>query len=714
MSDFYERLKSNRIYTIDEVDIVCKHYINKYDIVKSGSFNKELGKMEYIEYYNIPCSFDIETTSFIDEFGNKAATMYVWQLGLNGCVIVGRTWEEYIQVINRLAYNLSLWSKRRIILYVHNLSYEFQFIRNLFTWIDDGIFSIDKRVPIYAISTQGIEYRCSYILSGYNLEKLGDNLTKYKINKAVGLLDYNTLRHSETPLSKDELLYCVNDVKVVMAHIQECIDNEENITTIPLTKTGYVRRFCRNKCLLNNKSNKFKNRNSYAKFIKGLVLSSEEYSQLKKAFQGGFTHANAMGVNLVHENVASYDFTSSYPAVLLSEKFPMSVGVKYKPKNMSDFRAKLNNYCCMFTITYSDITLKKLYDAPISSSKCEILENAVIDNGRVASATKLKTTITEQDFFIYEEYYDYHIDSIESMYIYEKSYLPFELISCIIELYQKKTTLKGVEDKVAEYQSAKADLNSIYGMMVTDIVRDIITYGEKFGWSSKTGNIIEDIDKVNNSKNRFIFYPWGVWCTAYARRNLFSGISEFKEDYLCSDTDSLKVCNYKLHLTYINKYNDNITQKIHNMCDYYQIPYSDVEPKTIKGESKPIGVWDFEGVYSKFKTLGAKRYMYIDSENNQLHTTIAGLPKVVCKEYLSKLEEPFEFFQDDMTIDKEHSHKLCSTYIDNPIDGVLTDYLGNKAEYHEKSAINLSPIEFTLSMSETYVNYILDIKERIL
>ena len=101
MSDFYERLKSNRIYTIDEVDIVCKHYINKYDIVKSGSFNKELGKMEYIEYYNIPCSFDIETTSFIDEFGNKSATMYVWQLGLNGCVIVGRTWDEYIQVINR-------------------------------------------------------------------------------------------------------------------------------------------------------------------------------------------------------------------------------------------------------------------------------------------------------------------------------------------------------------------------------------------------------------------------------------------------------------------------------------------------------------------------------------------------------------------------------------------------------------------------------------
>ena len=92
------------------------------------------------------------------------------------------------------------------------------------------------------------------------------------------------------------------------------------------------------------------------------------------------------------------------------------------------------------------------------------------------------------------------------MYVYEKNYLPYELISCIIELYKNKTTLKGVEDKIAEYQSAKADLNSIYGMMVTDIVRDIVTYGEKFGWSSETGNLVDDIDKVNKSKNRFIFY----------------------------------------------------------------------------------------------------------------------------------------------------------------------------------------------------------------
>ena len=150
------------------------------------------------------------------------------------------------------------------------------------------------------------------------------------------------------------------------------------------------------------------------------------------------------------------------------------------------------------------------------------------------------------------------------------------------------------------------------------------------------------------------------------------------------------------------------------MCDYYQIPYSELEPKTIEGETKPIGVWDFEGIYTKFKTLGAKRYMYIDSKKNELHTTIAGLPKVVCEEYLSKLKDPFEYFQDDMTIDKEHSHKLCSTYIDNPLDGVLTDYLGNEAEYHEKSAINLSPIEFTLTMSDTYVNYILGVKERLI
>ena len=65
----------------------------------------------------------------------------------------------------------------------------------------------------------------------------------------VGYLDYNILRHSCTPLTDKELLYCVNDIKVVMAYIQEQIETEGKIYKIPLTNTGYVRRDIKEECL---------------------------------------------------------------------------------------------------------------------------------------------------------------------------------------------------------------------------------------------------------------------------------------------------------------------------------------------------------------------------------------------------------------------------------------------------------------------------------
>ena len=66
-----------------------------------------------IEYFNIPASFDIETTSFIaghDVKGEpiKVATMYIWQLGFNGTVVYGRTWEEFGNVLYELVDYLEL------------------------------------------------------------------------------------------------------------------------------------------------------------------------------------------------------------------------------------------------------------------------------------------------------------------------------------------------------------------------------------------------------------------------------------------------------------------------------------------------------------------------------------------------------------------------------------------------------------------------------
>ena len=129
---------------------------------------------------------------------------------------------------------------------MHNLAFDFSFFRKWLEW--KNVFSLDNRKPVYAVTIDGIEFRCSYLLSGYKLEKVAEHLQHTNIKKLVGDLDYSLLRHSKTQLTDAELQYCVNDVQIVTAYIYDCICEEGTIKDIPLTKTGYVRRYVRNMC----------------------------------------------------------------------------------------------------------------------------------------------------------------------------------------------------------------------------------------------------------------------------------------------------------------------------------------------------------------------------------------------------------------------------------------------------------------------------------
>ena len=272
-----------------------------------------------IEYFNIPASFDIETTSFIaghDVKGEpiKVATMYIWQLGFNGTVVYGRTWEEFGNVLYELVDYLELSETRHLVIYVHNLGYEFQFMRKWFDW--DKVFAIKQRRPVYAI-TGGLEFRCSLFLSNYSLEYIGKELLhKYPVKKLVGNLDYSLMRHSKTPLTQEELDYCINDVKVVMSYIQEKIENDGDITKIPLTNTGYVRNFCREYCYYDgipeeDVEGRKRVRMNYRAIMRSLrVQSDEEYEQMQRAFAGGFTHASALYSGKVLYDVGSVLFIS--------------------------------------------------------------------------------------------------------------------------------------------------------------------------------------------------------------------------------------------------------------------------------------------------------------------------------------------------------------------------------------------------------------------
>lgn len=634
--------------------------------------------------------------------------MYLWAFGINGSAVYGRTWPEFMELCSQLSDILSLSDTKRLIVFVHNLAYEFQFFRKWLEW--ESVFSLDERKPLKALTTLGIEFRCSYRLSGYSLAKLGDELTRYKVHKLSGALDYSLLRHSKTPLTEAELAYMKNDVLVVMAYIQERIGQDGNIAKIPLTKTGYVRDYCRNECLY--KGNKHHRQTAatrrYREMIKGLTLDAELYAQLKRAFMGGFTHASAFYSGKLLKDVSSIDFTSSYPAVMVAKHYPMSKAEVYHPKSWKDFLRNLDLYCCLFDIEFTGLCAKDFTDHPISKSKCSGLLNAQEDNGRIVRADRLITTITEQDFFIYQDFYTWDDCRIANFKRFKKGYLPTSFVKAILKLYADKTELKGVEGKETEYLIAKGMINACYGMAVTDIVRAEIEYDNADGWNIAEADAAQQLDKYNKNPRRFLYYPWGIWVTAHARRALFTGIKEFSGDYVYADTDSIKCLNFEKHTNYIKAYNAGIIAELEKACCVHGLPADAIRPKTIKGIEKPLGVWDYEGKSDLFKTLGAKRYMQF--KEGQLSLTVSGVNKKTAIPYLlNKHGTPaavFDAFNDGLYIPPEATGKNTHIYIDDPMDGLLTDYLGNTAEYHELSGIHLEAADYTLSLSKLYIDYL--------
>lgn len=666
---------------------------------------------EDVQYLDLSLSFDTETTStYIEPNGikEKFAFMYVWQFGIDGYYCYGRTWEEFIHLCKFIQSSLNLNDKKRVIIFIHNLSFEFQFFRKYFDWLN--VFATRSRNPIKALTSYGIEFRDSLILSGYKLANVAKNLTSHKIPKMIGDLDYSLVRTKDTTFSEKELGYMLNDVRILIAYIDEQREEYGDITKIPLTNTGRVRRFVRNEC--------FKEKSYHGKIKAQTIKDENEYLTLKQAFAGGFTHANPNHVGKKYHNIASFDFTSSYPTVMIAEQYPCSKAIPQNWVNWERFNEINEKALQIFTVEFTGLQTKVYFDNYISKNKCLDVKGEIENNGRIFSADYLKIIITSVDWDVIKQVYSWKTIKISNQIAYYKDYLPKPIIQSILHFYKKKTTLKHVKGKEAEYLHGKGMLNSCYGMAVTDIVHcEEIYAGDQ--WSEQPADGQKEIDNYNKSYNRFLYYPWGVFVTAYARHNLWSGILEFKDDYIYSDTDSIKAKNYKNHMKYIDEYNQEITNKLEKCLDHYGIDKSELAPLDVDGIAHPLGLWDFEGVYKTFKTLGAKRYIVENlpyktqhsmakNKDDILEITIAGLPKDKGRDYLLKISnndmnKVFQNFTDKMKVPENESGKMTAYYDDEEKTAIIKDYQGHYTKVTSKSSVHLSKASFEMTLASKFI-----------
>ena len=224
------------------------------------------------------------------------------------------------------------------------------------------------------------------------------------------------------------------------------------------------------------------------------------------------------------------------------------------------------------------------------------------------------------------------------------------------------------------------------------------------GWEYIKPDVKECVEKYNSNPNRFLFYVWGIFVTAYARNNLFNGIKSIGQDYVYCDTDSIKFLNLDAHKAYIEDYNSSIIRKCTECLEHWDLDPAMLAPKNQKGVEKQIGIWDYEGKYDHFKTMGCKRYL--TEIGGEFDLTCAGLPENKGIAELTrngtKVDDVFARFNDDFKVDAENSGKLAHFYNDDPYEIEVVDYLGNRGKISCTSCCVLFPVAFSVNGNEEY------------
>lgn len=685
-------LDSVPTYTVNEIK-------DKLYNLKCKNLHVKNKKQWYLEDF---ATFDIETTTIISEA--PYGFMYHWQFSLfNQLVITGRTWEEFSKLLEMLAKHFNLYANKKLIIYVHNLGFEFQFIKDFLLCYDDiNVFATKKREPIYCTCDElGLEFRCSQRLSNMSLNKFTTSELYGKHIKAAGDLDYRILRIPTTELDDKEFGYCIADVVALYDAVKSKMKSfNDDLASIPLTSTGYVRRDTRSAC---RKFPKYREQ-----IFNKSKITPPVYNMAVLCSRGGNTHANRYMSGKIFHEYDSFDVQSSYPSVmLLMDGYPIRSFMRYgEIESEEEFRSLLNEYACMFKITLLNAKVHDNVSVPyIPKYKCENLISGKFDNGRVLSGS-FTIAITNIDFPIIESQYDYDSYYISDMFIAKKGFLPEPIREQVAKYFRSKCELKQKRKKCEKgtpeyddldylYSKSKNLLNAIFGMCLTSIVKPKATINHKGEWEEEPEDIEKSIEKYNNSRNSFLSYTWGVFITAFARAHLQRLIDICDEVsgglmYYC-DTDSAKVA----YSEKLRKRIEEENQKIIARNEQLGITVD------VEGTKYYYGIYELEtkdAPYKEFCSLGAKKYVYTDDKG--LHITISGVNKSKGAEELGSIDNfkpGFKFspeIKQSHYYNDDHIHKItiqgCTFTTASNIGIVDSGYtLGITDEYAELIGYNI-------------------------
>ena len=602
-------------------------------------------KHKYTDWATDYMCLDTETSHLNDDVG----WVYQWAIKFKDVYIYGRKPSQIIDYLSDVAEHYELGKDKRIIVYVHNLQYDYQYIKRYLMRYDPqmSVLAIDNHT-VLTVDVFGFRFICSYKLTNLSLAVLSESYAK-KYLKAVGEIDYTIVRYQDTKLKDVDWEYMFSDVASQYDGIREYLSmNGYNFCAdAPFTSTGFVRAACRKASKLDEK---------WREEFERSALSLEQYRLCRQAFMGGktlcsFLHSGELisGVDLGHD-----DFCSSYPARQMLDYMPIGQPMTYGDiDSMDEFNHVINKYCCVFVLHLENVHLKDGVTAPyIPSSKCIHKENDLRVNGAIVYAKSLSIAITELDYKWIKAQYNADHMKVTDMLCFSRGTMPQWLKDEIMQYFTNKCTLKHSDPIL--YAKSKNLLNGIYGMTATAIIREVYALAKDTGIISLKDIADPDahdekaLKKYYKSYNSFMEYQHALFTTAHARDALMTMIADVVgyENFLYCDTDSV---------FYIKT-----PETVERMKQYYEYcKQRAIDAGAYVGD-KYLGAPEAEPPITAFKGLHAKCYAMI--EEGELKVTIAGIPKKSTK------------WINGEPVTKSNSEELG--HIDNLEDGFVFEHCG--------------------------------------
>ena len=610
-------------------------------------------------------NYVVAWTISIRAFGENIATLY------------GSKPSECITAINQMVMAMP---GQNTVLYVHNLSYDWVFLRKFMMreWgTPEHQLNTKSHYPVFIMFANGIILRDSLILAQRNLEKWAKDMD-VQHQKACGFWDYDKVRNQGERFTPMEKTYIEHDTLAGVECIQKTMDTlHKTIYSIPYTATGIPREIVQ----------KLAAKEGWREQFLKIVPDYDFQMILEQIYHGGYTHNNRHYIEKVIratfddllqewiDLILAFDEASAYPFALLAFKYPMEKFTPFQNCTVDFILENAENYAYAFKLILVKPRLKNDFIPmpTLQKSKSTKLINAVEDNGRILCAAYVEIWLNEIDLGVIAKQYDWDFAYCVNVSSAYKDYLPRWFTDFVYQCFVDKTKLKGADPVL--YSIAKAKLNSLYGMCCQKPVKIMIEENYLNGEFSPADDQDERVlyEKYVNNRRSVLPYQWGVWCTSISFANLHT-IGSFAGTWYYSDTDSCYGKNWDLKG--LEEYNqhckDLLTARgygavMHNNREYW------------------LGICELDGEYREFISVGAKRYAVRD-KNGKLKITVAGVPKAG----VNCLQDDITKFKAGFIFDGKTTGKLQHTYFFE--DDITIDEHGNE----RGDSIDLSPTSYLL------------------